>query len=533
MEDCLDTKTVIGLLALFWWLASGLSRLLKRLNQGSSSPAPAPVEPVLEDEVWEDEEEVTTAAEAPMQEAPADALAGFRAEWEERRGQVQRRAEEMAAHLVHERPNRVFLELLNRFIPEQLRHASAELEESTTEAVERGAARIQDAEFLLQVVAYLAEQRRDEGLVPMLGDTDRLAEACYRPVLTFAKSQGLGIASNRPVSVLTDFDLAIWTGLIPTTIAPIFLPRSFFERASWWPAVPHEIGHDFYASIPDFDADLRDELGYPSERDGRRIIRASGGSVDAAEIRRLFGAWLEELFCDVFATLMTGPAYVAAMLDLFSASHDPHQVTTVDLGSGGYDVHPPRHLRFLLACEILSKLGFKADVAELREPWETLHGAENLGEIIVATDVSYLAFPVEPFVEITHELAERLYRGPIRALRGRGLSGIAGLDYGPHRHNEAKRARAALLNGEIPQARDVRAVVAGAALAAHEAPEHEDQILRLAREAIPALGTGEKRVDVYDIRAPAPAGDLIGPIDARAVVQALVVSEALSRPRAR
>jgi len=533
VEDCLDTKTVIGALALFWWLASGLSKLLKKLNKDQGQVAAVPAD----QEVWEEEEELATTrqvvAQEAQEEAPTDVLAGFRAEWQERCAAVERRTNEMSATFVHERPNRPFLELLDGHVPEQVRHARAELKDASTLTVETGAARIQDAEYILEVVAYLGEQRRNEILVPMLGDADRLAESCYRPVLTFANSQGLGIASNTPVSVLSDFDLSIWTGLIPTSIAPIFLPPGFFDRVSWWPAVPHEIGHDFYASIDGLDASLREELGLPSEREGRRVISASR-SVPASEIQRVFGAWLEELFCDVFATLMTGPGYVVSMLELFAAPHDPRAITTVDVTSGGYDVHPPRHLRFTMACEILGMLGFNADVEELAEEWQTVHGgAENLQEIRLATDNAVVAFPVEPFMQVTNAIAERLYRGPLEALRGRGMSGISGLDYGPHRHNEVKRARDALLAGEVPAARDSRAVVGGAALAAHADPDSEPRIMELARHAILAKGTGESRHSIHhQHRRRASLGGL-GDIDPSAIVQALVVGEIMKRPGAR
>jgi hypothetical protein len=527
--DCgdLDTKTVVGAAALLWWLVSSLVRGARRMSGGQSQPAPAP-EPVMEGQDWEEEEEkaATPEPQAHTLSPPTDALAAFRDEWLERGDRLETRAARMEARIVHEPPNRPFREFLRDFVPREVYRARGELKDQDPTVVEAGAARVQDTEYLLEVVAYLAEQRRDEQLVPMLGDADRLAEACYRPVLTFARSQGVGVASNHPVSVLGNFELAIWSGLIPTSIAPIFLPRGFFDSAIWWPAIPHEIGHDFYASIEGFDAGLREELGLADEREGARLIRASDGSVNVEEIRRVFSVWVEELFCDVFATMMTGSAYVVSMLELFASPHDPAAVVSAGLMGGGYDHHPPRHLRFLMACDILTRLGFKADVADLRAQWETIHGgAENLQEILLPTDVGYLGFPSQLFVDQASGFAEQIVRGPIKALRGRGLSGVAGLDYGPHRHNESKRACAALLRGEVPAVRDVRAVVAGAALAAHEAPEHESQILALAREAIPAKGTRETRP--ASVRQ--QGGLELGVVDARAVVQALVVGEIMNR----
>ena len=40
----------------------------------------------------------------------------------------------------------------------------------------------------------------------------------------------------------------------------------FFERAAWWPAIAHEIGHDFLAAVPELDGRLRAQLGLVNER---------------------------------------------------------------------------------------------------------------------------------------------------------------------------------------------------------------------------------------------------------------------------
>ena len=48
----------------------------------------------------------------------------------------------------------------------------------------------------------------------------------------------------------------------------------------------------------------------PVGRDGGRVV---------AQIERLLSAWFEEIFCDVFGTLMLGPAYGYAMLEALSA----------------------------------------------------------------------------------------------------------------------------------------------------------------------------------------------------------------------
>ena len=103
--------------------------------------------------------------------------------------------------------------------------------------------------MVVDEVALLVQQRQDPTLRAELGDADALAEACYAPIIEFARTRGLALTcSGRDRA--GDFDLGIWTGFIPTPIAPIFLPTDFFARAAWWPAIAHEIGHDFLASSP-------------------------------------------------------------------------------------------------------------------------------------------------------------------------------------------------------------------------------------------------------------------------------------------
>src|SRR5690606_2595402 len=112
-----------------------------------------------------------------------------------------------------------------------------------------------------------------------------------------------------PVTELGHYDLATWTAFVPTGFAPIFLPRDFFERAAWWPAIAHEIAHDFLAAAEGVEARMREQLGLPAEPDGARPLAFADGGITMFELRRVFGGWFEEIFADVFGVLMMGPAY--------------------------------------------------------------------------------------------------------------------------------------------------------------------------------------------------------------------------------
>ena len=140
--------------------------------------------------------------------------------------------------------------------------------------------------------------------------------------------------------------------------------------------------------------------------------------------------------------------------------------------------------------------------------------------------------PLEALVPHLEAIVERVVAGPLGGLAGEGLTDVPGLDYGPHEHAEAERARQSLVRGRVPTVRDPRAVIAGAVLAALEQPEREPQILADARAAIPAVGSSEIRPDSYATPAAGGTASALGPLDAAVLRDAIVLGEILRRPGA-
>ncbi|WP_437660990.1 hypothetical protein [Sorangium sp. So ce1182] len=442
--------------------------------------------------------------------------------------ELERSAAALGEAARHERANRRFVDALARFAPQEIARARAAVDAGRGAREAEAAA--DDIERVLGEIAVLARQRRDPSLLPALGDADALADACYAPVIAFARAEGLPLRSGSPATQLTGFDLAIWTGFIPTSIAPIFLPADFFATPLRWPALAHEIGHDFLASIDGLEPALRRELGLPDAGARARELDLDDDGAAASELKPVFGAWFEEIFCDVFGTMMFGPAYVITMSELFFQDGVPYASLAVQRGARGarYDVHPPPHLRVLVGCMVLERAGLGAPARALREAWARRHAGVSLDHLIWPVRGAWVPFPLPPFADMAASIVERLYAGPLLALSGFGLQDISGLDHGPHEHQEASRARDALLAGRVPAIRDARALLAGAVLAAHQAPGQALMILTLARAAIPALGTGERRPDAFAPAAGAPSVTL----DRRAVTEALIFREILLPPRA-
>ncbi|WP_437924018.1 hypothetical protein WMF37_33935 [Sorangium sp. So ce291] len=440
--------------------------------------------------------------------------------------ELDRSAAALGEAVRHERANRRFADALTRFVPQAIARARAAVDAGGGAREAEAAA--DDIELVLGEIAVLARQRRDPSLLPALGDADALADACYAPVIAFARAEGLPLRSGFPATQLTSFDLAIWTGFIPTSIAPISLPADFFATPLRWPALAHEIGHDFLASIDGLEPALRRELGLPDAGARPRALDLDDDGAAASEVKPMFGAWFEEIFCDVFGTMMFGPAYVITMSELFFQDGVPYASLAVQTDARRYDVHPPPHLRVLIGCMVLERAGLSEPARALREAWARRHAGVSLDHLIWPVRGAWLPFPLPPFAELAASIVERLHAGPLLALSGFGLQDISGLDHGPHEHQESLRARDALLAGRVPAIRDARALLAGAVLAAHQAPGQAFMILTLARAAIPALGTGERRPDAFAPAAGAPSVAL----DRRAVTEALLFREILLPPRA-
>jgi hypothetical protein len=513
-----------------WWVLRSLVKLMKLA-------LPKPLRSRLLGDPSSEAQVVVTERPRPVAAAQRGAVDRKR-QFDGALAALERRAAAMAETARLERANRRFVHALAEFVPEELgrvRQLARDTKGELRPGVERAPVALG---VVLDEIDVLMEQRRDPELRAALGDADRLAEVCYQPIIDFARAKGFPLTSSYPATQLTEFDLSIWTGFIPTSIAPIFLPRTFFERAAWWPALCHEIGHDFLASVRGLDPLLRADLDLPSADFGAKPLAfnlyGNELGLDLDQLPRLFGGWFEELFCDVFGTMMCGPAYVATMQRLFAARSDVREVLIVSFDHTGqrYDPHPPRHLRLILGCAVLERAGLHTDAKRLRAEWDARHTVNGRGpdRILFIAGRNLIGLPLELFTPIITRFVERLYAGPCDGLGGFGLQDLTGLDYGPHEHAEGLRARDALLRGQVPTMRDPRAVVAGAVFAVFARPEAEAKILENARAAIPALGTGETLPDALADTG-ATAGELR--LDRAALVDALVLREVLTRPRAR
>lgn len=142
---------------------------------------------------------------------------------------------------------------------------------------------------------------------------------------------------------------------------PFPLIRIPWDRDNPWQAVfLHEVAHNLQA-----------DLGLWDENQGavaRRLERTPTDPLVGAIYRR----WHKEIFADLAALLLGGPAAAWGMLD-FLAHPAPKTMTYKPGGA-----HPTGYVRGLLLAEMLARMGFAGESGRLARVWTRLyHPAEG------------------------------------------------------------------------------------------------------------------------------------------------------------
>jgi hypothetical protein len=137
---------------------------------------------------------------------------------------------------------------------------------------------------------------------------------------------------------------------------PFPLIRIPWDRDNPWQAVfLHEVAHNLQA-----------DLGLWQENQGaitRRLARTPSDPLVAAVYRR----WHKEIFADLAALLLGGPAAAWGMMD-FLAHPVPKTMTYKPGGA-----HPTGYLRVLVLAEMLGRMGFPRDSLRLAQVWKGLY----------------------------------------------------------------------------------------------------------------------------------------------------------------
>jgi len=137
---------------------------------------------------------------------------------------------------------------------------------------------------------------------------------------------------------------------------PFPIIRIPWDRDHPWQSVfLHEVAHNLQA-----------DLGIWQENRTAVLRRVLGIARDPG-LARIYGLWHKEIFADLAALLLGGPAAAWGMAS-FLAHPAPRTMT---FRPGG--AHPTAYLRILILVEMLRRMGFASEANRLRRVWQTLY----------------------------------------------------------------------------------------------------------------------------------------------------------------
>jgi len=141
---------------------------------------------------------------------------------------------------------------------------------------------------------------------------------------------------------------------------PFPLIRIPWDRDQPWQSVfLHEVAHNLQA-----------DLGLWQEN-RQAVVRRVIGRMRDPFLATVYGRWHKEIFADLAAILLGGPAAAWGMAD-FLAHPAPRTMTYRPGGA-----HPTAYLRIYLLAEMMRRLGFTRDATRLLRVWQALYRREG------------------------------------------------------------------------------------------------------------------------------------------------------------
>jgi hypothetical protein len=508
-------KLIRWILVTFFKLLGGIFGLLTRGAKAARRLEPARMQP-----------KKLQPAKVPATARPVTPSAGpALKELAARFDKLEETASAEAERCLGEEANLAFVETL-RYIGSASREMKRRLATAGSDGkvLGTGYREAERLEALFEVLSVMSDQRRDRDLLELLGDADALAEACYRPIVDYCRNRGIKLISDRTATCIGGDKLFILAVDDPSGLAPIVLPAAWSTEIGWWPALAHEIAHDFYNSVPGLGDELRRKLSLPLTGKLPSQTRVTTADIDGA-----VGAWMEELFADAFGTMMLGPAFVATQSWSFGSPREPAQaLAAAGLKNGNFEEHPPGHVRVACACRLLREMGYGAQGDKLEASWRRAHRNPELVYLPTRTG-GWVAVDDDAVIARALDVGMALYETGLDALHGVPLRSIQGLDFGPREHELAHGVKDALLAGRRPSLRDPRLVISGAVVAWSEKPAESARILAVARDLIDAVGVPRRRpAGAYAERSDDPAAP-----DAALWRDAIILDALLQRRTAR
>jgi hypothetical protein len=216
---------------------------------------------------------------------------------------------------------------------------------------------------------YEVFAQRGTAFGPSLAAHDAIADDCYRAVREAAPRIFDG-PLLKPVCYMEH-------GYSPATMRrgvslsrllgeanPFPLIRIPWDRDQPWQSVfLHEVAHNLQA-----------DLGIWQEN-RQAVTRRVMGSRRDPFLATVYGRWHKEIFADLAAILLGGPAAAWGMAD-FLAHPQPRTLTYRPGGA-----HPTAYLRVYVLAEMMRRMGFARDATRLLRVWQALYRPQGANRI--------------------------------------------------------------------------------------------------------------------------------------------------------
>jgi hypothetical protein len=379
---------------------------------------------------------------------------------------------------------------------------------------EYAVSKLERAASWLEVVA---RQRGDEAAD--LRAAERVAQIAAAPFAEFCRAQDVPYRPRPALAVRHGgrVERAIRNDDLPFSIVTVSADARRDPRTI--PLIAREIGEAIFFDVPGLASAMAKGLSLPEALH----LPATASDMRPAYLRAAFGPFLADLFADLYATSLFGPAYAEALLHVASHPRVRRDAYRVQSHERWVSAHPPLALRFAFVTEVLERLGRVSEAKRLRHRWEVLNEGAD-GYVFPAADGSAVKLPKETVHQIVANIAPSIIDFHHPTVEGFRLLDIPGLGYLHAEHAAVTRSMRELAHGRVPHEPPLL-VLAATVLLAAEKPALASTLVELAWRAI--------RGDHHAIRIATerprsqPLGAMIR--DRRTLAQAVALGAALGR----
>jgi len=224
-------------------------------------------------------------------------------------------------------------------------------------------------------------------------------------------------------------------------IALVSIPRKGTTSVWNWLAIPHEIGHNIFDNVIGYDRELARKVRTELSKERFKI---PGGRLPyrlpkTALMEIIWTFWLDETMADIIGTLFGGPAYVMARqedsCDIAAELGGAH-ITLWDVKGMDMMRHPVCHFRVCICTEVLRRIGFAGDAAELDLRWSELH--PKINEYVwfdpAAGYKELFRIPRDELTRAMEMVLDVILERTIRVLNHYSLAEL--IRYGPKEHSK-------------------------------------------------------------------------------------------------